>query len=173
MKITCTGRKVDLKDSFKDKVAKKLSKFDRFFDEGADARVTVTVERGRQTVEITVSNRGMIYRAEETTKDMLFSLDNAVDSLFRQIERNKTRLVKRMKPGAFETQALEEAEPESFDVVRVKKFDIKPMDVKEAILQMNLLDHEFYTFLNVDSNRVCVVYRRHDGSYGVLEPNVG
>lgn len=170
MKITITGRKVTLKDSFKQKVEKKLMKFDRFFDENSEARIIVTVEKERQTVEITINNRGMIYRAEETTTDMLYSLDGAVDSLFRQIHKNKSRLEKRMKVGAFE-KAVEAAEPEAdYDVVRVKKFGVKPMDVDEAILQMNVSGHQFFAFFNNESNEINVVYKRSDGGYGVLEP---
>ena len=172
MKTIITARKFTMKDAFREKVEKKLSKFDRFFDEGAEAYVTVTVEKERQTVEITIKNRGIIYRAEETTKDMQFSLDNAVDSLMKQINRNKKRLAKSLKEGAFEKEALVEAQPEDFDVVRVKHFNMKPMDVEEAILQMNLLGHEFYTFINAKTNSVSVVYRRRDGRYGVLEPTV-
>lgn len=172
MKISITGRKVIPKDAFKERAEKKLSKLDRFFDEEATAKVTVTVEKERQTVEITVSNRGILYRAEETTKDMLFSLDNAMDSLVKQINRNKARLSKRLKEGAFDKGLLTEAQDDNFDIVRVKQFAIKPMAVEEAILQMNLLGHEFYTFLDEQTSRVSVVYKRHDGRYGVLEPTV-
>lgn len=169
MKLTITGRKVTLKDSFKQKVEKKLMKFDRYFDEDSEARIIVTVEKERQTVEITINNRGIIYRAEETTTDMLYSLDGAVDSLFRQIHKNKTRLAKRMKAGAFEKAP--EAEPEAeYDVVRVKKFGVKPMDVEEAILQMNVSGHQFFAFFNNESNEINIVYKRSDGGYGVLEP---
>lgn len=177
MKINITGRKVTLKDAFKERTEKKLIKFSRFFDEDAEANVTVTVERDRQTVEVTIKSRGMIYRAEETTKDMQFSLDAAVDSLMRQINKNKARLEKRLRVGAFDAEPVlpeaEEEQEDSFDVVRVKKFTVKPMDVEEAILQMNLLGHEFFTFLNNETDTVNVVYKRHNGSYGLLEPVIG
>lgn len=172
MKISITGRKVTPKDTFKERVERKLTKFDRFFDEEAEAHVTVTVEKERQTVEITIRNRGMLYRAEETSKDMLFSLDNAVDSLLKQIGRNKSRLSKRLKEGAFDKGALQEEQQDDFDIVRVKHFALKPMTVEEAILQMNLLDHEFFTFIDAATGAVSVVYKRHDGRYGVLEPTV-
>jgi putative sigma-54 modulation protein len=171
MKVSITGRKVTLKDAFKERVEKKLGKFERFFDEDAEAFVTVTVERDRQTVELTIKSRGMIFRAEETTRDMLFSFDAAVDTLMGQIRKNKTRLEKRLKVGAFEGDLPQASElPENYQVLRVKKFDVKPMDVDEAILQMNLSGHVFYTFLDTGTGQINVVYRRHDGGYGVLEP---
>jgi putative sigma-54 modulation protein len=171
MKITITGRKVTLKESFKERVEKKLQKFEKFFDEDADAHVTVTVEKDRQTVEITIKNVGTFYRAEHTAEDMLFSLDDAVDTLMKQINKNKTRLIKRLKVGAFDNEPFIEQDSESeFDIVKTKRFKVKPMDIEEAILQMNLLGHEFYTFINTKSALVNVVYRRHDGKYGVLEP---
>ena len=173
MKITITGRKVTLKDAFKERVEKKLGKFQKFFEEDAQAFVTVTVEGERQTVEITIKNKGIIYRSEETTKDMLYSLENAGDSLMRQITRNKNRLEKRLKVGAFEGMTTAPTPTSNFDVVKVKTFSVKPMDVEEAILQMNLLGHEFFTFLNDQTNTMNVVYKRREGGYGLLEPTLG
>lgn len=175
MKITITGRKVTLKDAFKEKVEKKLGKFEKFFEEDAQAHVTVSLEGDRQTVEITIKNKGMFYRSEETTKDMLFSLDNAADNMLHQITRNKSRLEKRLKAGAFEDMPENAGkEPETeFEVVKYKTFTVKPMNVEEAILQMNLIGHEFFTFLNDQTNTVNVVYRRREGGYGVLEPVLG
>ena len=169
MKITISGRKVTLKEPFKERVEKKLHKLDRFFEEDAEARVTVGIERDRQTVEITIKNKGMIYRTEETTRDMLQSFDTALDAMMRQISKNKAKLTKRLRAGAFEGMPQEEQEA-GYDIVKVKRFSLKPMDVEEAILQMNLSGHEFYTFLNSQSDQVNVVYRRKDGRYGVLEP---
>lgn len=172
VKTTINGRKVVLKDSFKEHVLKKLSRFDRFFGDDAEAHVTVTVEHERQIVEITIRYKEMIYRAEQVTTDMLPSFDQAVDAILKQIDRNKTRLSKRLKAGAFEKSAPVGPEPD-YEVVKVKKFPIKPMDPEEAILQMNLLGHQFFAFINLDTNNVNVVYRRHDGTYGVLEPVAG
>lgn len=173
MKTTITGRKVTLKDAFKEKVEKRLSKFDKFFEEDALAHVTVTVEGERQTVEITIKNKGMLYRAEETTKDMQFSLDNAADSMMRKITRNKGRLEKRLRAGAFEDMPETVSKAPEFDVVKVKSFAVKPMNVEEAILEMNLIGHEFFAFLNDQTNTVNVVYRRRVGGYGILEPTLG
>ena len=170
MKITITGRKVNLKDSFKERVEKKLIKFEKFFDEAAEAFVTVHVEYGRQTVEITVKDAGgMIYRAEETAEDMLDALEKVCDVLFRQICRNKNRLERRMKTGAFQDIAEIDEEEDGFDIVRSKNFEMKPMSVEEAILQMNMLGHMFFVFFNMDTNCTCVVYKRKGSGYGLIE----
>ena len=144
MNITITARKTSVKDSFKERVEKKLAKFDRFFDDDAKAVVTVTNENGRETVEITVQVQGMFFRAEKTTSDRFDSLEAVADSLFRQIVRNKNKLEKRLKTDAFDPMFKDEAiavEDEEYKVVRVKKFPIKPMAVDEAILQMNMVGH--------------------------------
>jgi len=180
MKINIIGRKVSLKDSFKAKVEKKLSKFERFFGDDAEANVTVTLEKNRQTVEITVRSRGYIYRAEQTSGEMEEALDKAVERLSGQIRKYKTRLDKRIKTDAGVAAVfapLEENEPEiteehEFEIVRSKKFSVKPMDIDEAILQMNMLGHEFFMFRNIDTNEINVVYKRVDGNYGLLEPDV-
>ena len=171
MKITITARKTSVRDSFKERVEKKLSKFDRFFDDDAKAIVTVTNENGRQTVEITVQAQGMFFRAERTTNDRLDSLEAVADSLFRQIVKNKGKLEKRLKTDAFSPAFNYEPIPgEEYNVVRVKKFPIKPMDVDEAILQMNMIGHEFYMFRNSESGEISVVYKRKNGDYGLIEP---
>ena len=173
MNITITARKTSVKDSFKERVEKKLAKFDRFFDDDAKAVVTVTNENGRETVEITVQVQGMFFRAEKTTSDRFDSLEAVADSLFRQIVRNKNKLEKRLKTDAFDPMFKDEAiavEDEEYKVVRVKKFPIKPMAVDEAILQMTMVGHEFYMFRNSENGEINVVYRRHNGDYGLIEP---
>lgn len=172
MKITIVGRKVTLRNNFKELVEKKLSKFDRIFDEDAEATVTVTVERNRQTVEITIKQRGMIYRAEETAMEMNEALDHVVAALGKQIRRNKTRLEKSKKvnPGVEFTDAYYDEPDEEFHVARTKTFFVKVMTPEEAILQMNMLDHEFFMFRDDQSGEINVVYRRKDGNYGLLVP---
>lgn len=174
MTITITGRKVALKDSFKERVEKKLKKFDRFFDDKAQANVTVTLEKNRQTVEVTIKSSGMIFRAEETQPLMEDALDKVTDALIRQIRKNKTKLEKRLRANAFDAinMADEVVEETDFKIVKAKKFPIKPLDVEEAILQMNMLGHEFFMFRNANTGEINVVYRREDGDYGILEPDV-
>ncbi len=173
MKITIVGRKVNLRDNFKELAEKKLSKFDRIFDEDAEATVTVTVERNRQTVEITIKQRGMIYRAEETTQEMNEALDHVVAALGKQIRRNKTKLerTKKMQPVELTDTYYDEPD-EEYQLVRTKRFFVKVMTPEEAILQMNLLGHEFFMFRDDVSGEIIVVYRRKDGDYGLLVPDI-
>ncbi|MBR6407856.1 MAG: ribosome-associated translation inhibitor RaiA [Clostridia bacterium] len=170
MNIKFTGRKLDISDSFKYRVEKKLNKFNKFFDDDAQANVTVSLERNRQTVEVTIKSRGMIFRAEDTAYMMEDVLDKVVDSLTRQIRKNKTRLEKRLHEEIVLDTPQDSFDEEEYRVVRSKRFPIKPLDIEEAVLQMNMLDHEFFMFRNADTNEINVVYRRHDGNYGVLEP---
>ncbi len=170
MNITITARKTSVKDSFRERVEKKLSKLDRFFDESANAIVTITNERDRETVEVTVQSAGMFFRAEKTTSDRIDSLEAVVDSLFKQIVKNKTKLEKRLRDTAFDPSYHDDVIEDHYKVVKTKKFAVKPMDVEEAILQMNMLEHEFFMFRNVDNGDVNVVYKRKNGDYGLIEP---
>ena len=174
MKINITGRKCTPRDSFKDHAEKKLSKVARFFADDAEAKVTATVEKTCQIVEVTVSSRGMIFRAEESAQNMNEALDDCIDSIIRQIRRNKTRLEKRLRTGNFDAIIAETAEAvdeeEQYEVVRTKAVVLKPESVEEAILQMNLLGHMFYMFRNAETAEINVVYKRNDGGYGVLVP---
>lgn len=174
MTLTITGRKVPVTNDFSQRAEKKLAKFDKFFDADAHADITVTQERNAQRVEITIRTAGMLFRAEAAESDANEALDKLVDILFRQIRRNKTRLEKRLRTDAFIDDAqwgATEAEESEYRIVRSKKFPVKPMDVEEAILQMNMLGHQFFMFRNMDTGEINVVYARHDGNYGLLEPN--
>ena len=177
MKITITGRKVNLKDNFKHLVEKKLSRFDRIFAEDAEASVVVTVEHNRQTVEITIRQPGMICRAESTDMEMNDALDQVVSALGRQIRKNKTKLAKRLHSGSLD-QYVEEYfnsedpdEGKEYEVVRNKKFFVQRLSIDEAILQMNMLGHQFFLFRNEEDGEINVVYKRKDGKYGLLEPD--
>jgi putative sigma-54 modulation protein len=171
MNITITSRKTSVKDPFRERVEKKLSKLDRFFDDTAEAMVTVTNEGERETVEVTVRAGGMFYRSEKTTGDRVDSLEAVVDSLFKQIVKNKTKLEQRLRESAFDPQYDDSAAPaEDYDVVRTKRFPVKPMTVEEAILQMNMLGHSFFMFRDAQIGEICVVYKRKGDSYGLIEP---
>lgn len=174
MNISITARKTTVKDSFKERTAKKLAKFDRFFDDEASAVVTVTNERERETVEVTIHSNGMIFRAEKTADDRLDALDGVVDVLFKQIVKNKTKLESRVRAKAFEDLAPEDMaseEDEAYELVKRKKFVVRAMEVDEAILQMNMLGHSFFLFENPDSGELNIVYRRKGGDYGLIEPS--
>ncbi|WOC31518.1 MULTISPECIES: ribosome hibernation-promoting factor, HPF/YfiA family [Caproicibacterium] len=175
MKVTITGRKVNLRENFKELARKKLSRFDRIFNENASAKVVVTVERNRQTVEITIVSDGMIFRGEAADPEMNNALDQVISVLGRQIRKNKAKLDKQIHSTALDqyvqqyVNATEEPE-EEYKVVRTKHFIVKPMSVNEAILQMNLLEHQFFMFRNEETEEINVVYRRRQGNYGLLEP---
>lgn len=171
MNIKIVGRKVTLRDNFKALVEKKLTKFDRIFDEDAEAIVTVTLEKNRQTVEITIKQRGLIYRAEATALEMNDALDVVISKLGKQIRKNKTRLenAKKVREADVFDSYYDEPE-EEYSVVKTKRFFVKVMNVEEAILQMNLLGHEFFMFRNDAGGEINVVYKRNDGNYGLLEP---
>ena len=171
MNITYLGRKTTVKDSFKEYAEKRLKRLEKFFDDDPNVMIVVTNEGGDETVEVTIKSRGMFFRGEKTSKDRQISLDLVADVLASQIVRNKNRLERRLKaPVPMPEELLHEAVSEPDVLVKTKKFPVGVMDVEEAILQMNLLDHEFFMFRNGESGEVNVVYRRKDGNYGLLEP---
>ena len=180
MKYVFTDKKVDLPGSVHFYAEKKVGKLDRFFKEDATAAITFSVEKDRlNKVEITIRSNGTIFRVSESTSDMHASIDAAVTTLERQIRKNKTRLEKRLRQGAFErvveeeevsSFAPEEPEEEEYRIVRSKSFPIKPMTRDEAILQMNLLGHNFFAFRDEEAEGAfALVYRRNDGGYGLIE----
>lgn len=177
MTITYTARKVNLRDNFKERAEKKLGKFQRIFNDDAVANVTVTLEKNRQTVEVTIKDNGMVYRAESTCAEMNDALDKVVDVLGRQIRKNKAKLEKRLRSGFIAEEIIPDEDPVEedapvYDVCRTKTVPLKPMLVDEAILRMNMVNHKFFMFLNADTNEINVVYCRDDGAYGLLQPDI-
>ena len=175
MKYNIVGRKVNLRDNFKERVYKKLGKFEKIYSEDAEANVKVTLEKNRQTVEVTIYDNGMTYRAESTAPEMNDALDAVVDILGGQIRKNKAKLSKKLRADSIEQYFAEESDTdvlpeESYTVVKTKNFVVQPLSVEEAILQMNMIGHEFFMFLNSATNQLCVVYKRKDNTYGLLEP---
>ena len=177
MKFTITGKKLEVSEELRAYAEKKVGKIERLFRSGdSEAFITFSRERGRYTAEVTLKNNGMFYRVSETTGDMFASIDSACASIERQIRKNKTRLARRLRQDAFvrtpdETSfAPEEPEEGTFELVRTKKFNMKPMTREEAILQMNLLEHTFFAFRDEDNDGAfAVVYKRTDGGYGLIE----
>ena len=154
---------------------KKVMKLERFFDEDAEALIVFSVEKNRNQVELTVHGAGTWFRASESTSDMFASIDAAVATIEGQIRKNKTRLARRLKQDAFvrsvqeETSFVPDAE-EDLSIVRSKKFYFKPMTREEAVMQMNLLDHNFFAFRDEDNGGTfAVVYKRNDGGYGLID----
>ncbi len=178
MKFIITGRKIDVTNGLRERIYKKLGKLDKFFKEGTEIHVTLEVEKERQRVEVTIPYHGIIIRGEEEHQDMYVAIDRVVDVLERQIRKNRTRLEKRLKENAFmiepRNNGIEKGkqvdEEKEFNVVKTKRFAIKPMNTEEAILQMNLLGHQFFVYSNADTEEVNVVYKRKDGDYGLIEP---
>lgn len=178
MRFTFTEKKVEVSDDLHAYAEKKIGRLERFFKSESDAFITFSIERGRHIAEVTIKNNGMFYRVREATGDMYASIDSASASIERQIRKNKTRLEKRLRDGAFEREVKpsaiastpEDEEEKVFEIIRTKRFAIKPMTPEEAILQMNLLDHEFFAFKNQEDNdSFSIVYRRKNGGYGLIE----
>ena len=174
MKITFNFRQTNVKDSIKEIVEKKLSKLDKYFDQEASATVTFSNKRNLECLEITISHNGTLFRSEVEEETYRDALDKSVDNIERQIRKNKTKLEKRLRKSAFDDAfnyfpPVNEPEPiEEENVVKVKAFNMKPMTVDEAILQMDLLGHMFFVFKNIDDGKTSVVYKRKDGHYGLI-----
>ncbi|MFY9427756.1 MAG: ribosome-associated translation inhibitor RaiA [bacterium] len=173
MRITVKGKNIAITPALRQYVEKKLSKLERYFENIDEAIATLSVEKERHIVEVTVPlNGGMLLRGEEETNDMYASVDLVMEKLERQIEKYKTKIARKMKDGKLLDLAAgqEKAAEEEPRLVRTKRFAMKPMPVEEAILQMNLLGHDFFVFSNAETEEVNVVYRRRDGNYGLIEP---
>lgn len=173
MKMNFTARQMKVYDSVKQTAEKKLTKFDKYFGEEAEMDITFSMPNGLEMVEITIRSQGMLFRAEEAAQTFANAIDNATEALERQIRKNKTRLQKRLKAGAFdiiEDDLDEPVDEEYVQEVRTKTFPFKPMGVEEAILQMNMLGHDFFVFKDADTLETCVVYRRKRGGYGLIVP---
>ena len=161
-----------LSEDSKQIITKKMNKLAKFFTDETEVHVAVSHIKQKQVVEVTIIHKGLALRAEAVAEDIISSIERAVDTLERQIQKHKTRLEKRLHTPAFTPEFIlqnEEDEEKDFRVVKSKKFNIKPMKVEEAILQMNLLGHVFFVFTNMDTNSTNVVYKRKDEDYGLIE----
>ncbi|MGF0095162.1 ribosome hibernation-promoting factor, HPF/YfiA family [Peptoniphilus sp. SGI.035] len=173
MLLNFVGKNIELTESLKNVAEKKFSKLDKYFSKEVEARVVFSTIREEQTVEVTIFLPKTIIRAEETTDDMYSSMDNAVDALARQIRKHKTKLKRRYQNN--ETIRFDEiAEKEKIEepekkIVKRKNFELNPMNEEEAILQMELLNHNFFVFLDANTDAISVVYKRKDGNYGKIE----
>ena len=173
MKITVVGRQMTVRDSLKAMVEKKLEKLDKLFHGEAEATVAFSCKRDKECLEITISALNTLFRYEAEEDSFQTALDRAVDAIERQIRKNKTRLEKRLRDSSFSVPDEffdESVEEESEFKIRTKTFSIKPMSVEEAILQMNLIGHQFFVFEDQNTGDTCVVYTRKDGDYGLIVP---
>jgi putative sigma-54 modulation protein len=175
MKFQYSEKKVKLPENVHAYAEKKVMKLARYFEEDAEALIVFSVEKNRNNVELTVRGAGTIFRAKESTSDMFASIDAAIGSIENQIRRNKTRLAKRLRKDAFvrsadETSFAAEPAEDDLKIVRMKSFYFKPMTREEAVMQMNLLDHNFFAFRDEDNGGTfAVVYKRNDGGYGLID----
>ena len=176
MKFQFREKKVKLPGNVHAYAEKKVMKLARYFEEDAEAVIVFSVEKNRNKAELTVHGAGTWFRATESTADMFASIDAAVGTIEGQIRKNKTRLARRLKQDAFvrsvqeETSFVPEATEEDLSITKVKQFYFKPMTREEAVMQMNLLDHNFFAFRDLDQNGAfAVVYKRNDGGYGLID----
>ena len=173
MRIIISGKNIDVTQGLKDAINDKLGKLDKYFTPETEAIVTLSVERNRQKIEVTIPIKGSVIRAEEVSDDMYVSIDLVQEIIERQMRKHKTRLVNRYRSaGNFQPAFIEmEAEdPEEVKIVRSKKFAMKPMDPEEACIQMELSGHNFFVFRNAETDDVNVVYKRKGNTYGLIEP---
>lgn len=176
MKITVTGKNIDVTDALRDNTLKKINKLDKYFNPDVEAQVTLSVQKNHHIIEVTIPFDGVILRGEESTEDMYTSIDKVLDKLERQIRKHKTRLERKLRENSLKQFDSMPVDPDDKEeaynplIVKTKKFAIKPMPVDEAVMQMDLLGHSFYVFLNAETEEVNVVYKRKDGRYGLIEP---
>ena len=173
MRYTISGKNINITPGLKDAVESKLGKLECYFSPDTEVQVTLSVEKGRQKIEVTIPVKGSIIRAEQDSSDMYVSVDLVEEIIERQIKKYKTKIVdKKQSALAFSEAFLQEeaAQEETVNIVKTKRFAMKPMDAEEACVQMELLGHNFFMFLNADTNEVNVVYKRKGNSYGLIEP---
>lgn len=173
MRFTITGRNIEVTEGLRKAVEDKLGRLDRFFAPATEAVVRLSVQREMQKIEVTIPVKGHIIRAEESSSDMYVSIDLVEEILERQLKKYKNKLIdkKQAVPSFSDAFMQEESDTEEeIQIVKTKKFAVKPMDPEEACIQMELLGHNFYVFLNAETEEVNVVYKRKGGTYGLIEP---
>lgn len=173
MRFIITGRNIEVTSGLREAVEDKLGKLDRFFAPATEATVRLSIQKEIQKIEVTIPVKGHIIRAEESSTDMYVSIDLVEEILERQLKKYKNKLIdKKQNVPSFSEAFIEEENPyeDHIEIVKSKKFAVKPMDSEEACVQMELLGHSFYVFLNADTDEVNVVYKRKGGSYGLIEP---
>ena len=172
MRMNITAKKMQISQAFNDYVEEKLAtKLDKFFTDDAECKITLTEQKNMITAEVTVKTANLIFRAEQKAAEKTDAFDAAIDRIIRQIRKNKTKVEKQLHSTIKESFDDVVEEQVDFEVVKHKKFLLKPMSVDEAILQMNMLGHSFFMFKNAENGEINVVYKRDDGNYAVLEPS--
>lgn len=175
MNFNIVGRNVNVSDRTKKQIEKKLGKLSRFFRDDTAVNVTLSRNREDKTVEVTIPIKNSLIRAQETSQDLYTSIDLVEEVLERQIKKHRTKLIDRTQNAEafselFKEEAAEEMDEGEIVIDKIKRFDFKPMSPEEACLQMDLLGHSFFVFQDADTSETCVVYRRDNGTYGLIEP---
>lgn len=172
MRFIITGRNMNLTPGLQKAAEEKLGKLEKFFKPDTEAQVTMSVEKDRQKIEVTIPVKGGIIRAEQVSSDMYTSIDLVQETIERQLKKYRSKIVDRQQSGGFAQEYLEEVEDdeEPIKIVRTKRFAVKPMDPEEACLQMEMLNHSFYVFRNAETDQINVVYKRRGDTYGLIEP---
>ncbi len=173
MRYTITGRNIEVTPRLRAQIEEKIGKLDRYFNPNTEVIVTLSVQKGRQKIEVTIPVKGSIIRAEESSSDMYVSIDLVEEVIERQMKKYKNKLIdKKQSATSFSDLFInEETVPaDEIEIVKTKKFAVKPMDPEEACVQMELLGHNFYVFLNAETEEVNVVYKRKGNTYGLIEP---
>lgn len=175
MKFIISGRNIDITPGLRQAVEQKLGKLERYFTPGTEVIVTLSVEKDRQKIEVTIPVKGNIIRSEQESSDMYVSIDLVEEIIERQLRKYKTKLIAKHQGGHdFRQEFIEEdsslPDPDDIKIVRTKRFGIKPMFPEDACIQMELLGHSFYVFSNAETDEVNVVYKRKNGTYGLIEP---
>ncbi len=176
MRFIITGRNIELTPGLQEAVESKLKKLDKYFTPAAEAQVTLSVEKERQRIEVTIPVKGRIIRAEQASDDMYASIDLVQETIERQLKKYKNKLIDRTQSGTGFSKEYEEdldegdGSEDSIQIVKTKRFAVKPMDPEEACLQMEMLGHSFYVFRDAETDQVNVVYKRKNSTYGLIEP---
>ncbi|MBR4208326.1 MAG: ribosome-associated translation inhibitor RaiA [Lachnospiraceae bacterium] len=175
MKFTIVGKNIDVTEGLRNAVEEKIGKLEKYFTEDTEVHVTLSVEKDRQKIEVTIPVRGNIIRSEQVSNDMYVSIDLVEEIIERQLKKYKTKITDRQQDGGyFKKEFLEKdfMDDEEIKIIRSKKFDIKPMYPEDACVQMELLGHSFYVFCNAETDQVNVVYKRKGNTYGLIEPEI-
>lgn len=173
MRFIISGKNIDVTEGLKSAVYEKIGKLEKYFTPDTEVHVTLSVEKDRQKIEITIPMKGNIVRAEQVSNDMYVSIDLVEEIIERQLRKYKTKLIEQKQASSNFNQAFmeeESGEEEEIKIIRSKRFAMKPMDAEEACIQMELLGHNFYVFRNAESDEVNVVYKRKGNTYGLIEP---
>lgn len=173
MNLVISGKNLDITEGLRTAVEEKIGKLERYFNDSTEVHVTLSAEKLRQKIEVTIPMKGSIIRAEESSSDMYVSIDLVEEVIERQLRKYKNKLIDQKQAAAHLNQSFideDASEDEEIKVVRAKKFAMKPMDVEEACVQMELLGHSFFVFRNAETDEVNVVYKRKGNTYGLIEP---